>query len=85
MFPAFDPDKPEIRTKLSSLNKSGIIDPRLCCLCEFRSRVKSDQWPETPYHPTSELVFFTNLVTFDEDDTQSFLLSSLHILWFSAL
>jgi hypothetical protein len=32
---SFDPDKPEIRTKLSSLKKSGIIDPRHC-LCEYR-------------------------------------------------
>ncbi len=32
---AFDPHKPEIRAKMSSLKKSGIIDRRLC-LCEYR-------------------------------------------------
>jgi hypothetical protein len=36
---SFDPDKPEIRTKLSSLKKSGISDPRLC-LCEYRPRAQ---------------------------------------------
>ncbi len=34
-YRSLGPDKPEIRTELSSLIKSGIIDPRLC-LCEYR-------------------------------------------------
>jgi hypothetical protein len=41
---SFDPDKPEIRTKLSSMKKSGISDPRLC-LCEYRPcNLNSASW-----------------------------------------